>query len=357
MVKLLDKFSPEIQEQATEIYHYLRRSLKRRQGFGILFVRCSPVQGEEIITRIKQDIPEKKVAILELTESIDNLYDLIDDTVKQNQNNLDILFITGVEKSLVDYIKPGIGGQGDYYKLDTVPPLLGHLNWQRERFRDNFNICLVFIVPKFVLKYLVRRAPDFFDWRSGVFDFPSNQENLAMQTQNILDQADFNEYLKLSSLQRQQKILEIKEIIEETHQTEDNKATLWFEIGNIYIINQEYEDAIAAYDHALEIKPDKDQAWNNKGVALGNLGRYEEAIAAYDHALQIKPDKDEAWNNKGNVLGNLGRHEEAITAYDQALQIKPDKDEAWNNRGYALLKMGKYDEGMESVNKSISNST
>jgi Flp pilus assembly protein TadD len=34
-------------------------------------------------------------------------------------------------------------------------------------------------------------------------------------------------------------------------------------------------------DRALEIKPDYHEAWNNRGIALDNLGRLEEAIASY----------------------------------------------------------------------------
>jgi tetratricopeptide (TPR) repeat protein len=45
------------------------------------------------------------------------------------------------------------------------------------------------------------------------------------------------------------------------------------------------EQAIACFDKALEIKPDLHAAWNNRGYALGNLGRLEEAIASYDKAL------------------------------------------------------------------------
>ncbi|MDJ0845035.1 CHAT domain-containing protein [Crocosphaera sp.] len=97
----------------------------------------------------------------------------------------------------------------------------------------------------------------------------------------------------------------------------------------------EYQEAIASWDKALEIKPDKDEAWYNRGVALNNLGRLEEAIASYDKALEFKPDKDEAWNNRGNALDDLGRLEEAIASYDKALEFKPDLDQAWNNRGIA----------------------
>ncbi len=43
-------------------------------------------------------------------------------------------------------------------------------------------------------------------------------------------------------------------------------------------------------------------AWNNKGIALKDLGKYEEAIQAYDKAIEIKPDYHLAWNNKGIAL-------------------------------------------------------
>ncbi|NCQ99530.1 MAG: tetratricopeptide repeat protein, partial [Microcystis aeruginosa L211-101] len=102
-----------------------------------------------------------------------------------------------------------------------------------------------------------------------------------------------------------------------------------------------YEEAIASYDQALEFKPDKHEAWTNRGIALGNLGRYEEAIASYDRALEIKPDDHEAWHNRGNALDNLGRYEEAIASYDRALEFKPDLHEAWNGRGWAICSLSK----------------
>ncbi|MEH2255451.1 tetratricopeptide repeat protein, partial [Nostoc sp.] len=68
-------------------------------------------------------------------------------------------------------------------------------------------------------------------------------------------------------------------------------------------------------------------------------GRTEEAIASYDQALKFKPDYNDAWNNRGIALRNLGRTEEAIASYDQALKFKPDDHQAWNNRRIAVIKL------------------
>ena len=204
-VALKKEREQEIEATSEETYQALKRNLKRRQGFGLLFVRCFPGQGKQLIQRIQQDIPQKKIDLLELDEAINNLYDRV--AKRKSDGEIDILFITGIDKSLVDYIKPGIGGQGDYYKLDTVPPILSHLNLQRERFRDELNICLVFLVSRFVQKYFIRRAPDFFNWRSGIFEFPTDGDELEQESWRIVSEVNYQKYLNFTSQQRYEKIL------------------------------------------------------------------------------------------------------------------------------------------------------
>ena len=157
--------SPATQKLDTSpegVYRALLRCLKRTRGFGIVFVQCSPAEGNELIGRVQEDLSEKNIAVLKLTEPIDNLYEIVAN--RGDRDDLNILFIQGLEKSLEPYIKPGYGGDGDYYTLDTIPPILSHLNQRREIFRDRLsNICFVFILPLFAIKYIIRRAPDFFD--------------------------------------------------------------------------------------------------------------------------------------------------------------------------------------------------
>ena len=58
-----------------------------------------------------------------------------------------------------------------------------------------------------------------------------------------------------------------------------------------------------------------------KGVALKNLGKLDEAIKAYDEALEINSQYFEAWNGKGLALSKLGKLDEAIKAYDKAIEL------------------------------------
>ena len=73
---------------------------------------------------------------------------------------------------------------------------------------------------------------------------------------------------------------------------------------------------------------------------LAGRGQFDEAIAHYRKALEIKPDFAEAHNNLGSALASRGQVDEAMVHYRQALKIKPDYAEAHNNLGVALASGG-----------------
>ncbi|VXD15618.1 conserved hypothetical protein [Planktothrix serta PCC 8927] len=157
--------------------------------------------------------------------------------------------------------------------------------------------------------------------------------------------------------------MEIKELLQEPFQTHQSQANLWLKIGNLFLGNQEYEEAIYSYDKVVEFKPDYHGAWNNRGIASANLGQLKEAIYSFDKAVEFKPDYHEAWSNRGIALANLGQLEAAIESYDKALEFKPDYHEAlefkpddhqvWNYRGNALVKLGQLELAINSFGKAL----
>ncbi len=240
--------------------------------------------------------------------------------------HIDILLIRGLEYSLYKYEKRNFGEitGGQFSNLTSVPPILNHLNQQRERFRDDFSICFVFLVKSFSISYLIHRAPDFFDWRSGVFELAIEPEVVKEETERILLEGNYEKYLKLSPEEKIEKIVEIQDLLAEKHQAGERKSDILSELGLILISVKEYEGSVVSYDQSLKFKPDDHDAWYNRGFALDELKRYEDAIASYDQALKFKPDDHQAWYNRGIALGQLERYDDAIASYDQALKFKPD---------------------------------
>ncbi|WP_419547895.1 tetratricopeptide repeat protein, partial [Microcystis sp.] len=345
---------------AAESYQALLRSLRRKNGFNLLFVRCSPVQADEIIRRVSQDLPNKNIQVLQLDSETDNLYEKIVDL--PNYTNLNILFVRGLENALLRYEE----AESEGYFLSSqspvyggtwagVPKILGYLNLSRERFERQFPFTLVFLLPEFALRYFIRRASDFFDWYSGVYEFPTDKDILEREIIRLvyLD-GDLDTYQQFTPQQRQEKLAEIKAYLSDSPSLDPVQTSeLWHKKGLIHQMGKEYEQAIASYDKALEIKPDDHDAWYGRGFALDDLGRFEDAIASYDRALEIKPDDHQAWYNRGIALRNLGRLEQAIASYDRALEIKPDDHDAWNSRGIALGNLGRFEKAIASFDQAL----
>ena len=87
-------------------------------------------------------------------------------------------------------------------------------------------------------------------------------------------------------------------------------------MGNAYNNKGEYDNAIEAYQKAIELNPKKDEAYNNMGIAYYSLGQFDEAIKALSMALHIN-------SNKSLVYANL--FELQLTQnqpFDQALEKK-----------------------------------
>jgi tetratricopeptide (TPR) repeat protein len=74
----------------------------------------------------------------------------------------------------------------------------------------------------------------------------------------------------------------------------------------------------------------------DKGIDLVNLGEFDDAIIAFDKAIELDPGCASAWNEKGLALYNLDKINESIEAYDRAIEIDPLYAYAWYNKGNAL---------------------
>lgn len=212
-----------------------------------------------MFAKVKEDIPQKTVEFLQLHEPIDNLYKLVE--LLPNREEVNILFIQGLEYSFYEYETTQFGKntEHNFYGWEGVPQILNHLNQQRERFRDDFNICFVFLLRSFAFKYFIHRAPDFFDWRSGVFEFPTKQELLEQESSRIFLEGNYEEYCALTLEEQVKTVLEIQELLAEKYQQPRDRARLQFELGRLLIAAKEYEAAVASYDQALLFKPDNKQ--------------------------------------------------------------------------------------------------
>ena len=341
-----------------EIYQAFLRSLRRRRGFGIVFMQCPPAEAKRIIGRVHQDLPQKQIATLTLTEPIDNLYDRVKNILDRDQ--LTILFIQGLEKSLEAYIKPGYGGDGDYYNLDTVPTILSHLNQRRELFRDHFKtLCFVFVLPAFAIKYFIRRAPDFFDWSAGVFDFSVDKVDVTPTTEMLVGNG-YNQISVTNYLQ-----------IGDTVYTDRELSDLRRSQGEQLVESKQFDEALSCYQEALQLyrKLGDEAEIASTLITIGNvfqgLEHYDQALSSYQEALAISEQinnqvsQASALGGLGETYLSLGDYQQAIDYLQPALTIQQQIDDAKGealllaNLGNSYQSLGQYTRGIDYFQRAL----
>ena len=83
-------------------------------------------------------------------------------------------------------------------------------------------------------------------------------------------------------------------------------------LGNLYVQNQSYACAAAAFRSALSLDGTFWQARYSLGLALAQKGSYQQARAELRKAIAQKPDLAKAHHALGSVLQHLGNTDGAI---------------------------------------------
>jgi tetratricopeptide (TPR) repeat protein len=155
------------------------------------------------------------------------------------------------------------------------------------------------------------------------------------------------------------------------NETESNSSRVWYNKGVALYDLGKINEAVQAYNRAIQLDPRYVAAWNNKGNALSDQGKYGEAIQAYDKAIEIDPQYASAWSNKGNAFKKLGLTAESKEAFDKAKELESEGSTGkpmpetttvslrqmtasdWFDKGLALSSQGKYDEAIQAFDKAI----
>ena len=151
----------------------------------------------------------------------------------------------------------------------------------------------------------------------------------------------------------QGKFQEAVAVYKKAIQLKPDYADAFCNLGNALKELGRLKEAVQNFGKAIQVKPDFEEAYNNRGAALKDLGQLQEAVASYDKAIQLKPDYIEAYNNRGLALKDLGQLQEAVANYKKAIQLRPDLPEAYSNHGNALKDLGRLDEAVENFGMAI----
>ena len=88
-----------------------------------------------------------------------------------------------------------------------------------------------------------------------------------------------------------------------------------------------------------------------RGHVAALRGRLDAAVAAYQEAARIAPDRALPYVGLGGVLTRLGRSDEALAAYSAALERAPTDEGALRGRADALAALGRRAEAADTLDR------
>ncbi len=138
----------------------------------------------------------------------------------------------------------------------------------------------------------------------------------------------------------------------------ENLANVYYTKGVSLAHNNQYAEALIAFQQATKNLPQFPNAWRLQGRMLANLQRYSDALIAYEKAINTETHEKNKnfvfYIERGDILRELKRYSEALASYEQAIKLKPNHPWTYNNRGLVYYKKGEKNLALKDYNYAIS---
>lgn len=127
----------------------------------------------------------------------------------------------------------------------------------------------------------------------------------------------------------------------------DSLGASYYGLGNVQAGDDKtkaYDQALAAYQKEVALKPDAAGAYNQIGNIYGAEKKIPEATEALQKAAQLDPQMaGKAYFNMGANLVNSGQGDKATDFFKKATDADPNYAEAWYQLGSLLMSKGTVD--------------
>ncbi len=135
---------------------------------------------------------------------------------------------------------------------------------------------------------------------------------------------------------------------------ENQEAEMAFNRGFDLFKNKKFNEAIAEFDVAIQIKPGFYQAYTNRGNAKLELHEFSEAIEDYTKAIGLKsPNIGSIYYNRGYTLYMKGDYEKAITDLENAAKNKFINQKVYYYTGVCYYNLKKYQPSIAAYDKAL----
>lgn len=343
-------------EQNAETLEQLLRALDYADGFAIFIARCNvPVQRRQFIAEAKAKLAPLNIHVLELTfdQPIRDLRSHLRQLLADNGQSLNLQIQNPKSQELVlaepvtpyrATPTPVIFISGLEFSIpfdDPSAPMLSELNLGRELFRRDAPYPLLFWLPDYAITSVARYAPDFWAWRSSVFEFESDEQLRSEAVRQLIhNESSWLAVMNLRVTEKNRRKRLIQTLLDDYSNfpiqktLQNERAELLFGLGQINESLFLYDLALQNYQEALYIACElelpnlKITILNNIAGVYDKLGNKQKALEGFNEALEASRKsgytllETSILNNAGSVAIDLGDFTLALTYFEKALSLE-----------------------------------
>ncbi|MBP5327317.1 MAG: tetratricopeptide repeat protein [Bacteroidales bacterium] len=141
---------------------------------------------------------------------------------------------------------------------------------------------------------------------------------------------------------------------EACNHTED-KATVYFQIGEIFRSQNNVQTAATYYRKAINEDSFFAEAWNALASCYGIMQDYSTAIDCSKRALRIDPESPSYLTTLALIYAEIGDHENADRFFNLAIPFYTDFEQGWLALADYKIMLEKYDDAIDILNKGLLN--
>jgi len=142
--------------------------------------------------------------------------------------------------------------------------------------------------------------------------------------------------LKAIQLQDQGKLEEAEQAFHQVLASYPEDFVALYSLGVLASRRGDSETGYLWLTRAAAANPTNAMAHFAVATALQGMALYEQALEAFERALEIDPNYIEAYNNKASLYHSMSRQLEALQTIEAGLAVAPQDHKLINNKGYIL---------------------
>jgi tetratricopeptide (TPR) repeat protein len=344
--QLLSPEALQTREDESENLLRLERMLTRAEGFALAFARVNvPTQRAELVKEIRRRVERQGIEIIEI-----DLQAPAHDFLNELLRRLAKVYLTklkseprqfAVADSAPRYAVFVYGLEHSLPSSETYHPTLAVINYKRENFRQHLAAPLVIWVPEYALQSIIEGAPDFWAWRSGVFEFVAPRKEVSKTWQTIEPERGQIELSNMTLEEKRKRIHLLSGLLAEYEAGENTDTSeimairfdLLDRLGKLYYFLGEYQHALEFHQRALDIAERSNYqagaalSLHHIGMIHQACGDYAAALVEYEKSLKISEELGDRARLASSlhqismiheVRGNYGA---ALAGYEKALKI------------------------------------